>query len=84
MTTIKLTQKDNVSIAMQNFALSQSNNDSLETSLEAGLDQVETKLEEKQYLALLTSWKTGGLKIEVSKMKTDKNFNIIGWETILV
>lgn len=84
MTTIQLTQKDNVSQAMQNFALSQSSNDSFEMSMEMGLDHIETKSEEKQYLAMLTAWKMGQLKVEVSKMQTDENFNITGWKTILV
>lgn len=83
METIKLNQKDNVSLALRNFALALTQGSSVAFSTAIGMDQIDTPSEKEAYIEKLKMLADRKLEIEVEKMN-ERNGYIVGWETILV
>jgi len=83
METIKICQKDNVSLALRNFALALTQGSSVGFSTAIGMDQIDALSEKEAYIEKLKMWADRKLEIEVEKMN-ERNGYIVGWETILV
>lgn len=84
MRTIKLDDKGHGIEAIRHFALSISQGDNFDYAFESGELFTDTKADINSYCLMAAMWKEGQLKVEVKKMRTDKDFNITKWETILV